>query len=97
MRTVHEYAELGDVVDVSSGLGTTRRELEKPNDAVMRKKMTVTKEVRDILLDWLRDILSPEVRFRGKSGQRRMRINVQSQLIRRLKSQREAPRIGSVS
>ena len=61
MRTVHEYTEVGDVVDVSSGMGTTRRELEKPNDAIMRKKMIVTKEVRGTLLEWLRDILSPEV------------------------------------
>jgi len=63
VRTVHEYTEVGDVVDVSSGMGTTRRELEKPNDAIMRKKMTVTKEVRETLLEWLRDILSPEVWF----------------------------------
>ena len=48
-------------MDVSSGMGTTRRELEKPNDAIMRKKMIVTKEVRGTLLEWLRDILSPEV------------------------------------
>ena len=44
-------------------MGTTRRELEKPNDAIMRKKMIVTKEVRGMLLEWLRDILSPEVYF----------------------------------
>jgi len=61
VRTVHEYTEVGDVVDVSSGMGTTRRELEKPNDAIMRKKMTVTREVRETLLEWLRDILAPEV------------------------------------
>jgi len=63
VRTVNEYTEVGDVVDVTSGLGTTRRELEKPNDASMRKKMTVTKEVRATLLEWLRDILAPEVFF----------------------------------
>lgn len=63
VRTVHEYTEVGDAVDVSSGMGTTRRELEKPNDAIMRKKMIVTKEVRGMLLEWLRDILSPEVYF----------------------------------
>ena len=60
---MNEYTEVGDVVDVTSGLGTTRRELEKPNDASMRKKMTVTKEVRATLLEWLRDILAPEVFF----------------------------------
>jgi hypothetical protein len=59
-RTVLEYTVVGDHVDVTNGLDRTRIRDKNggPSQAVA---MTVTADIRNVLLEWVRDVLGAEV------------------------------------
>jgi hypothetical protein len=55
IRSLREYTEVGDRINTSSGAEPTRANGNM--GASKPIKMTITQEVRNILLEWLRDIL----------------------------------------
>lgn len=56
-RSLREYTEVGDHIDMSRGMGPTRANRNATGTS-RPSKMIITKEVRDTLLEWLKDILS---------------------------------------
>ena len=59
-RTVKEYTVVGDHVDVSNGLERTRI-YDKSGGPSQAVAMTITREIKDVLLEWVSDILGAEV------------------------------------
>jgi hypothetical protein len=51
-RTLKEKVNIGDITDVSNGTGTGQDK---------SKNMIITQEIKNILLDWFKDVLSSKV------------------------------------
>ena len=61
LRTVKEYTEVGDRNDTSTGLARTKLDRDTPGKRGKSIRMVITREVKDILIGWLREILTQEV------------------------------------
>jgi hypothetical protein len=61
MRTLRESTEIGDRIDTTQGTAPSRTEKDAFGKGTKAIKMTITKEARDILAEWFRDILAPNV------------------------------------
>ena len=61
MRTMREYTEVGDLIDTSQGMAPPRTERDASGKGTKAIRMTITAEARDILAEWMRDILAPQV------------------------------------
>ena len=53
-RTLNEKVNIGEITDVSNGTGTGKDK---------SKNMIITWKIKNILLDWFKDVLSSKVRF----------------------------------
>jgi hypothetical protein len=62
LRTLKEYTKVGDHVDTSSGMGRNRTEPDENGKGTKAIQMTITEEIRDVIVEWLKDMLAPAVR-----------------------------------
>jgi len=62
-RTLREYTEVGDHVETAAGMLRPRTEPDAFGKGTRAIKMTVTAQIRDCILEWMNDILAPEVPF----------------------------------
>jgi hypothetical protein len=60
-RTLREYTEVGGHVDTAAGMMRPRTEPDAFGKGTKAIKMTITLEIRDCILEWMTDILAPEV------------------------------------
>ena len=58
LRTVKEYTEVGDKNDATTGLAPTKLDRDIPGKRSKSIRMVITKEVKDVLVGWLREILA---------------------------------------
>ena len=68
LRTVKEYTEVGDRNDMSTGLAPTKLDRDIPGRRSKSIRMVITREVKDVLMGWLREILTQEVIFLENPG-----------------------------
>ena len=61
LRTLKEYAQVGNKVDTTLGMGPTKAEGGENGRGTRMIKMDITKEVHQTLLMWFQDILAPDV------------------------------------
>ena len=61
LRTLKEYAQVGNKVDTTLGMGPTRTEGGENGRGTRSLKMDITREVHQTLLMWFQDILAPDV------------------------------------
>lgn len=61
LRTLKEYTKVGDHVDTSVGMERNRTAPDENGKGTKSIQMTITKEVRDVIMEWLQDMLAPAV------------------------------------
>jgi hypothetical protein len=62
-RTLKEYTKVGDHVDTSCGIDRNRTAPDENGKGTKAIQMTITEEIRGVILEWLRDMLAPAVTF----------------------------------
>jgi hypothetical protein len=58
LRTVKEYTEVGDKNDATTGLAPTKLDRDILGKRSKSIEMVITKEVKDVLVGWLREIFT---------------------------------------
>lgn len=61
LRTLKEYTEVGAHVDTTLGMGPNRTEGDENGRGTKAIRMTITRQVKETLLEWFQDILAPNV------------------------------------
>jgi hypothetical protein len=61
LRTLKEYTQEGDHVDTTLGMGPNRTEPDENGRGTKAIRMTITREVKQTLMQWFQDILAPNV------------------------------------
>jgi hypothetical protein len=60
-RTVKEYTKVADFVDTAPGMLPPRTEPDSFGKGTKAIRMTITQDIKNCILEWMRDILAPEV------------------------------------
>src|SRR5438046_3009963 len=61
LRTLKEYTQVGDRVDTSTGMAPNRTEGDGSGKGTKAIKMVITRQIKDVLMGWFREILAGEV------------------------------------
>lgn len=61
LRTLKEYTQVGDRVDTTLGMAPNRTEPDDNGRGTKAIRMTITREVKETLLEWFGNILNPNV------------------------------------
>src|SRR5205814_1517601 len=59
LRTLKEYTETGNRIDTSAGMAPNRTEKDGFGKGTKAIRMIITSEVKEILVEWMQDILDP--------------------------------------
>jgi hypothetical protein len=65
LRTLKEYAQVGEEIDTSNGMEPNRT-APGADGATKAIRMVITKEVKEVLVEWFEEILDPQVLFHRK-------------------------------